>query len=276
MNTALVLALSIAAAPTQAAPAPVAAAAETTVDARWTPWLGCWRAEGPTTQAGVRVCLVPGNAGVRRLTIADGAVIDEQVIVPDGVARPLQSTDCQGKETAQWLKRESRLVRSAEISCGADGTHNVTGVAFFVRGPVWVEAQTVDKAGKRGVRLQRYRRAADQQLPAGITWPAGARQLPPTQAASNDSPWTVDDVIEASGKLPAEVLQAALSESGTGFPLSGKALGRLADAGVSESIINLMVALSNPKRFQVHRADGSAPAGGAPTRGGPGSRTRSS
>lgn len=258
MTIAFLMALSVSAAAPQAAPPRAAAAVEVNVDARWAPWLGCWRLEGPTAQAGTRVCLVPGGAGVRRVTIADGTIVEEQVIVPDGTARPLQSTDCQGKETAQWLSRESRLVRSAELSCGSDGSHTVAGVAFLVRGPVWIDAQTVDKAGKRGVRIQRFRRAADQQLPAGVVSSPAARQLP-SSSASTDVPWTVDDVIEASGKLPPEVLQAALSESNTGFPLSGKALIRLADAGVSEDIIDLMVALSNPKRFQVHRADGTAP-----------------
>ena len=125
------------------------------------------------------MCLVPGGGGVRRRDdrgwngrrgTGDRSRRDR--------ARPLQSKDCQGKETAQWLSRESRLVRSAESRCGTDGSHTVTGVAFLVRGPVWIDAQTVDKAGKRGVRIQRFRRAADQQLPAGVVWSPAARQLP--------------------------------------------------------------------------------------------------
>ena len=37
---------------------------------------------------------------------------------------------------------------------------------------------------------------------------------------ARDATWSIDDVIEASGKLPAEALQAALTEVRHGFDMN--------------------------------------------------------
>ena len=69
-------------------------------------------------------------------------------------------------------------------------------------------------------------------------------------------------MIEASSKLPAEALQAALTDVKQKFNISRKTLLTLDDAGVPESVIDLMVALTFPDRFIVERAaGGSAPVG---------------
>ena len=70
--------------------------------------------------------------------------------------------------------------------------------------------------------------------------------------------WSIEDVIEASGKLPAEAVQAALSEVHHGFDMNKKTLVALDEGGVDESVIDLMVALTYPKRFVVERAAAAA------------------
>ncbi len=61
-------------------------------------------------------------------------------------------------------------------------------------------------------------------------------------------------MIEASGKLPAEAVQAALTEVHHGFDMNRKTLVALDEGGVNDSVIDLMVALTYPKRFVVERA----------------------
>ena len=69
-------------------------------------------------------------------------------------------------------------------------------------------------------------------------------------------------MIEASDKLPVAAIQAALTELRHGFDLNRKTLVALDDGGVNESVIDLMVALTYPKKFVVERASGgSAPIG---------------
>jgi uncharacterized membrane protein YgcG len=106
------------------------------------------------------------------------------------------------------------------------------------------------------VRVQRYRRAANQSLADGT------KAAPPKIAAAAIDPvWTIEDVIEASQKLPAEALQGALVDVKQKFNVNRKTLVALDDAGVPDSIIDLMVALTFPDRFVVERVTSSTPVG---------------
>ena len=73
-------------------------------------------------------------------------------------------------------------------------------------------------------------------------------------APSADTTWDIDDVIEASGKLPADAVQAALTEVNGPFDLNKKTLLAMSDAKVDERVIDLMVALTYPKKLQINRA----------------------
>lgn len=64
---------------------------------------------------------------------------------------------------------------------------------------------------------------------------------------------TLDDVKEASAKVSPRALEAALVETRASFNLSSKRLLELQAAGVSASVVDLMVALSYPDRFVVER-----------------------
>ena len=65
-------------------------------------------------------------------------------------------------------------------------------------------------------------------------------------------------MIEASGKLPIEAIQASLTGLHHGFDLNKKTLVALDKGGVDSSVIDLMVALTYPKKFVVERAGGSS------------------
>ena len=94
-------------------------------------------------------------------------------------------------------------------------------------------------AVNRTVRVRSYRRVSEvAQIGRGLT-----------QA----TPLTLEDVKEASGKVSARALEAALVETGSSFDLSGKDLLALQDAKVPASVTDLIVALSYPDRFVVER-----------------------
>jgi uncharacterized membrane protein YgcG len=101
--------------------------------------------------------------------------------------------------------------------------------------------------------VQRYRRSANQQLADGSRAPQPIQ----SRVAAETAPWDIDAIIEASGKMPAEAIQAALTEAHHGFDLNKKTLVALDKGGVDDSVIDLMVALTYPKRFVVQRAGGS-------------------
>jgi len=76
---------------------------------------------------------------------------------------------------------------------------------------------------------------------------------------------TLDDVVEASAKIAAPAVEAALLETHAQFALDTRALRQLDAADVPDSVVDVMVALSFPDRFQLAR-----PVGGRSTQtGGP-------
>ena len=264
MKTIFALAFSMATGVAYAQqPAPAAPAATAQVDARFANWLGCWRLEDDLAGTGARLCITPDNPGVRLQTIVGKLSGGDESLRTDGVTRPITDQDCKGTERAEWSRDGQRVFRHTDVTCGNEPARKVASIAFLASGPSWINVQLVEGGAGKVVRVQRYRRAMDQTLADGtraMLVVAGA-----TRAATSDELlWNVEDVIEASGKAPAEAVQAAVAEAKGRFVLNKKSLLALADAGVSEPVIDLMIGLAYPQRFVVERRSGygsSAPVG---------------
>lgn len=240
---------------------PAAPAATAQVDARFAAWIGCWRLDDDLAGTGARMCITPETGGVRMQTIAGTQRGIDELVIPDAAAHPITDADCKGTELAEWSKDGARIFRTTNVTCGNEAPRTIKSVAYMAPGPAWINVQMVSgTAANTAVRVQRYRRAANQQLADGSKAPQPDARLA-LRTSPDATTWSVEDVIEASGKLPAEVVQAALAEVHHGFPLNKKTLVALADGGVNEQVIDLMVALTYPKRFVVERRGG----GGTPT-----------
>jgi hypothetical protein len=221
------------------------------IDARWAPWLGCWRSEDDLTGTGLRLCITPESvSGVKFLTVIDQDVRMTEAVTPDRVTRPFADNECKGTTKSEWSSNKLRLFRYTEVTCGTEAPRKISGVAFLIDGPVLVDIQFAELTDSKSVRVRRFYRAGNQKLPDGSLAPRPNE----VRAAAFTAPWTVEDVIEASGKLPNDAVQAAISEAGGGFRLDKRALLAMDKAGVSGNVIDLMVALSYPKRFVIERA----------------------
>src|SRR4029453_9536333 len=111
-------------------------------------------------------------------------------------------------------------------------------------GPALIHVQhVIGDSATASVRVQRYRRAANQKLADGSTAPQPDNGVALRTTAARG---TVEDGIEASDKLPVAAVQAALAELHHGFDLNKKTLIALDEGGVNESVIDLMVALTYP------------------------------
>lgn len=265
MKTTLLLAFSLAsgvASAQQAPPAP-STPATTQVDARFANWLGCWRLEDDLAGTGARLCITPDSPGVQLQTVVGKVNGGIEALKADAVTRPITDKDCTGTERAEWSRDGMRLFRQTDVTCGSEPARKVSSIAFLGSGPSFINVQLVEGGADRAVRVQRYRRATDQTLADGTralqTVVGGARSV-----TTADMLWNVEDVIEASGKMPAEAVQAAIAESKGRFDLNKKSLVALADAGVSETVIDLMIGIAFPQRFVVERRGSygsSAPVG---------------
>jgi hypothetical protein len=264
MKTTLILAFTLTAgsALAQQPAAPSAKAPAVQVDTRFAAWLGCWRLDDDLSGTGARMCITPDKGGVRLQTIAGTQRGIDELVIPDGVARPISDSECTGTERSEWSKDGARIFRTTDVTCGKEAPRKVQSVAFLAPGPAWVNVQHVSgKLSNESVNVQRYRRAFNQKLADGTD-----AQQPDAQLATRTTPevttWGVDDVIEGSSKVPVAVMQAALTEVRHPFDLNKKALINLAEGGVDSEVIDLMVALTYPGKFVVQRAGGGESAVG--------------
>jgi len=270
LNAAGVLALLLAAALPAAAQEQAPALATTNevqaplLEPRWLPWLGCWELTADVVDyrmvesTGRRiVCVTPrlDGLGVNLTTQIEGRVIADNTIVADGIERTLPEADCSGRQTASWSADGRRLHSSVRATCAEDTGRSLTGLSMLVEDGSWIELQSVsfDDGEHRELVIRQYKRlgaAETQGLGFATLDPALAARAARARAAAA-APLDVDDVLEAWEIFPVEVVEAAILESNSMFALDGKALVRLADAGVEDRVIDLMVAVSFPEEFVV-------------------------
>jgi hypothetical protein len=238
---------------------PAVSGAQQPVDPNWKAWLGCWelvvenardaasrpspsrRTLQPSREtARPQICVEPSGSGVTLTTrVADQPAI-QQTIIADGADHSITDEDCRGTQRAELSSDGRRLYSRADLACSSDkGNRRVSGFSILGDNGAWTDIQAVDVSGQQTVRVRSYRRSG-QSAPIG-------RGL--TQA----TPLTLDDVKEASGKVSARAIEAALVETGSAFDLSGKDLVALQATRVPDSVIDLIVALSYPDRFVVER-----------------------
>lgn len=255
VTSTLVVLSALLAAPAAAQSSSTGSSAPSLTDARWTAFLGCWRGENDPAGTGARLCVTPSADGVTLTTIIANQVVRTETRAANGRPRPVTDPGCTGTETARWSDRTVRLYRTAKVSCDGEPARTLGTVSFLLDGPIWVDVETVQQTtpdGDVNVRSARMVRAANQTLPDGTR----VRRGELTQRAQSDAMtrWTVADVIELSEALPPDGVQAAISEAPTPFRLNAKALTAMADAGVGERVIDLMIGLTYPSRFVVQRS----------------------
>ncbi len=225
-------------------------------DPRWLPWAGCWSpAEG---EAGPAVCVLPGSESVSIVTLAEGEAVARRVLVADGVPRPVEQEGCSGEETARFSADGRRVFISGELHCQGGGGRSTAGILALLPGEEWLEVNVVEVEGETVSWVQRRRPAPRSlALEAGLPEPVPgldtAVRTGRLRAAALPS---VDDVVEASGAVPPEAVEAWLAERGEPLDLDAAGLVRMADAGVPERTIDVAVAVSNPQRFAVDRSRG--------------------
>jgi len=236
-------------------------------DARWAPWLGCWQlidenqrdagfnpgeglgAPSARRSQSVSVCVTRASepAGITLQTLASNQPALEQTILADGAVHPVNDADCRGTQRAEWSRAGVRLFSSAEVVCGDQQPRTISGLDLIAGSGVWVDVQVVGIPGRETVRVRRYRRAPDQRS-APVAFQFG-------------TPLTLDDVKEASAKVSPRAVEAALVATSARFDLNRRRLVDLADAHVPGTVIDLMIALSYPRRFVVERAGGGGGTG---------------
>lgn len=255
-----VLALSLTLAP---AAVQSAAAQPADPDPRWQAFLGCWAPiaqEGAETTAPDHVlCFSEHESGaVAATTIAGGEVQSEELIRADGTQHAVDAEACSGTQSARWSEDGARVYLRSALECGDNVLgRESAGVLALSGGGTFIDVNAVGVEDQYGVRVLQYRSLAPSEYPASMrSLAAHADDATRLYAAA---PLTLDDIIEASSVLPAPAVQAMLIElPASTNRLDANALIALADAGVAEEVIDVIVALAHPEKFALAAAPLSA------------------
>lgn len=245
------------------------AAQEMDADPRWQAWLGCWEPTGtPSPEEGEAetsgtplVCVIParGASAAEMVTVVDGEIVERERLAMDE-QRPSSSEGCTGWESATWSADGRRVYHRAEHSCTGELERRSTGLMAMLPTGEWLDVRGVSVGGSSAVHVVRYREAG---APGILSAEVGAARQDRARAVdaarlAAAAPLTTAEVIEASRHLDPEVVEAWLVEREQGFAINARRLVELADAGVPERVIDVMVALSYPNVFAINRPEREA------------------
>ncbi|NNF28762.1 MAG: hypothetical protein HKN73_16175, partial [Gemmatimonadetes bacterium] len=225
-----------------------------TGSSNWQPFLGCWETEEQEGEGAL--CFVPSGSQVEMVTVADGSIEYREYFAADGVTRNIDQEGCLGTESARFSADGGRIFTTSDLEC-EDGPRQSSGIISMVGTGEWVDVRALDGEDGPVAWVQRYYRIdADILEDVGLENPdrQSAFRGRAVRAAGGMS---TDDVLEATDAVGDAAVQAWLGETGMGIDrLNADDLIALDDAGVSEDVIDMLVAVSYPERFAVARDDG--------------------
>jgi len=218
--------------------------------ARWLAFVGCWEPLGADVDAGL-LCFRPAGAGVEMSNVFEGAVTAAERLVADGVAHPVDAEGCSGSESVEFSEDGRRVFTASEFVCDGGETRAGSGVMSFISQAQWIDVRSLTVEGEPVAWVQRYSAATAESLrdhsvedPAAVDR-AGVRTRRLLAAREIE----IGDVEEAVRRVDPQAVKIWVATHDSEFDLNGDELLRLADAGVPEDVIDVMVAISFPEHF---------------------------
>lgn len=220
-------------------------------DNRWLPFVGCWEPAEEAPDAGL-VCFRPADGGVEMISVVAGEVVATEMLAADGERRPIVAEGCEGFESVSFSQDGWRVFTRTDIVCGDDARPG-TGVMAVIAPTSWVDVRALDVQGETVAWTQVYElvgpeRLAEENVDDPAAGMEGSIRTARMVAARDIG---VDDVAEAAQEIDTEAVTAWVAAQSDRLELSGDDLVRLADSGVPERVIDVMVAVSYPNHFTV-------------------------
>lgn len=244
---AFALGLVVAAAPARAQDS------QGVIDEHWRGYLGCW-STSVAGAPGPMVCLVPtaDRQTVEMMTVVGDSITSSTPISATGTKVQRSRDGCTGWETGRWSMDERRLYTTAEYTCGDGVTQQSSGLFAMQGSDTFSRVEGVKTKSGMRVRIVRFDAQNDSAIiPASI-----ARRLPGQNSlpmlgarAEAGSALTTADVADAARAVAAPVVEAWLGDRNEAMVLAAKDLRALRDAGVPGSVVDMLVAVSNPSVF---------------------------
>lgn len=203
--------------------------------------LGCWE-PAASGRSGELTCVTMGAdaSELRVVTIAPGRPTTESVLRLDGKQHPIDADGCTGWESATPSRDGARIHVAAEVSCENGPTRRRSAALLITPNGEWLHAEGVGIAKVGNVQMQILR-------PHLGTIPASVREA-----------------VHASAAEAESAREALRRERPTASDLV-----ELAELGMAEPIIDVVVAAGHPRSFAL----GVANAGITPVEAGASDRS---
>ena len=228
------------------------------LDSRWFPWIGSWRLISNTVneddsslEGEFLLKIEPGNdyGSIAMTGSQDGLILFDRKMVTIGSRQPIADDGCTGWYEHSWSDTGRHPLFHSESKCAEGPRRIISGISIFTGSGKWSDIHLTQSGEEKIITIRRYKRADSNWIDPRIE---GKVVLTGARAGSTAN-LSINEVIELTGKVAPEVMEAALLELHQPFEINAKTLGRLADADVPPQIVDLMVALSFPDRFIVER-----------------------
>jgi hypothetical protein len=247
-----------------AIPATLTLTAATAVSAQSvsTPWAtlaGCWSpvgAEGITLgrdgATTMMLCVIPINreSGVLARYAGDKVIEADTIVIGQERTRRLDD-DCEVTASARFAGDQSRLYVRGRRVCTSGVASQTSGLLGLAPGGDLLDVREVTQGSKSAAVVQRY--AATASRPELVSTFDRLSRAEREARVLSGAQLTGGDIIEAAASVDSTAVVAWLAERGQGFLLNAKTLKAFAQAQLPANVIDMMVALSNPKTFTVDR-----------------------
>jgi hypothetical protein len=229
------------------------------LDARWLPWIGSWHLVTDKINQGESslkenylLTISPGSDrnSVTMKGHRDDKVLVEEKLISDGLSHPLDDKKCSGSYTYSWSENGKRLLLKSESNCPGDPPRRISGMSIIDVNRDWLDIQLLQSGSEKAVSIRKYRNVdRDESI---ISSRFDPDKVSASRIAASEK-FSISEIKELSSKVEPEVLEAALLETKTPFPINSKELIGLSDSGVDSRVVDLMVALSFPDKFSIGR-----------------------
>ena len=208
-------------------------------DARSLAFLGCWV---PADGQGPELCI--GDDGNRLVLDRTGSGVDAaREVLSFSQPQRAERDGCSVIESARWADDGRRVLLRSEATCEGGVRRVESGVLSLPEAGELLDVRAVTIQDETMAWVQYYR-LDESRAPVGVSdlmWEVSRR------AAAQ--PIDIDDVTDALNMIDVQAVEAWVAETGQPFALDAASLVALSESGVPSSLLDVMIAVSNPDQF---------------------------
>ncbi len=222
------------------------------------PWIGKWtiiedRSADRTNETNLSVIVeirrTADNKGLEIVRkIPQGPDVKE-VLVPDGTRRPVDEKNCSGWQIAQLIPEAGAIISSSEMSCKDSGSFTTSNLKMILANDQMVDILGIKTAGQTRIATRRLR--FEQETTSAEDSRSRMTAMMARTAAA--APWNLNTIARLSGIVDTPVLEAALLERNVRLSITAKSLRQMEADKIPKEIIDLLVALAFPNKFDIQK-----------------------